>query len=278
MSKRIITRFISLFLCTIMLFEFSVQPISAASSNPSSESQVEVESTLDSDAGGVDLTPSESELEAEAENEVSFATLTDVDPVPTDEIISLREENIKHFRMSDNSIVMAVYTEPVHFEKNGQMLEIDTELVPVKAQKAGEFSGYATKANRFEVRFASTANQNQMVTLEEDDYQVSWSALRDAPRYMAALAGVEKQDARATVARVTQERVEPDEASDTFALAAVESEVLYKNVLPNVDFQYIPTNEGVKENIIVNRPQTSYAYSFALSLVGLEARLNDTLP
>ena len=44
------------------------------------------------------------------------------------EIPSLRGENIKQFLMSDKTIQVAMYDEPVHFEKNGTWNDIDNDL------------------------------------------------------------------------------------------------------------------------------------------------------
>lgn len=36
---------------------------------------------------------------------------------------------VKHFRRSDGSYVAAIYSEPVHYEKDGKLLDIDNTLV-----------------------------------------------------------------------------------------------------------------------------------------------------
>lgn len=49
-------------------------------------------------------------------------------PYPVAEIAAAREEQTKVFRMSDGSYTAAVYPQPVHFERDGEMQEIDNSL------------------------------------------------------------------------------------------------------------------------------------------------------
>lgn len=45
------------------------------------------------------------------------------------EVVELREESVKHFLCEDGSYIAVSYAEPVHYEKNGEWLEIDNTLV-----------------------------------------------------------------------------------------------------------------------------------------------------
>ncbi len=55
------------------------------------------------------------------------------------------------------------------------------------------------------------------------------------------------------------------------ALEGLTSEIIYKNILSDVDLQYVITSGNIKENIIVKSKQDSYNYSFTLKLNNLEA-------
>ena len=51
------------------------------------------------------------------------------------EEVSLREENVKHFRMSDGTVQAVQYAEPVHYEQDGVWLDYDNSLDEVDADE-----------------------------------------------------------------------------------------------------------------------------------------------
>lgn len=55
----------------------------------------------------------------------------------------------------------------------------------------------------------------------------------------------------------------------------LQSSLLYKNVFPGIDLMYTTFGYNIKEQIVVNQPQTSYRYDFLLELNGLTAELNE---
>ena len=59
----------------------------------------------------------------------------DGEPYVQNEVSSLREEDAKHFRLSDGSMAKAMYTEPVHFKQDGRWRDIDNSLGPVPADE-----------------------------------------------------------------------------------------------------------------------------------------------
>ena len=55
----------------------------------------------------------------------------------------------------------------------------------------------------------------------------------------------------------------------------LQSSILYEDVFPNIDLLYTKYSHHVKEQIIVNAPQSSYRYDFALNLDGVDAVQNE---
>jgi len=108
-------------------------------------------------------------------------------------------------------------------------------------------------------------NQNLM-TLTEGDTSVSMALLT-------------LQSGRVTAERTATARVvNPNNLLRTAedAMNAVfSSSVTYEGVLPDTDLEYTVDASSVKEYIVVNQPQTSYAYHFALTLMGLTARMEE---
>ena len=61
------------------------------------------------------------------------------EPVPVGEDESKREENIKQFRMTDGSWLAATYPLAVHYEENGEWVEIDNRLEEKELEYAVPF-------------------------------------------------------------------------------------------------------------------------------------------
>ena len=57
----------------------------------------------------------------------------DIDGAPEsaieEEVISLREESVKHFRKADGSFLAVTYPEPVHYRENGLWKNVDTSYL-----------------------------------------------------------------------------------------------------------------------------------------------------
>ncbi|MDD3999579.1 MAG: hypothetical protein PHX62_01620 [Bacilli bacterium] len=60
--------------------------------------------------------------------------------VPIDfEIVDLRSESEKHFRKIDGTYEVVLYSNPVHFEENGEWKDIDNSFVILKRKIANSF-------------------------------------------------------------------------------------------------------------------------------------------
>ena len=101
------------------------------------------------------------------------------------EDVSLREENIKHFRLQNGAYIAAMYPEPVHFEKaGGGWEEIDNTLVPAdklsamvekvlsgKAALSSDEATFSPDANK-PAHYMAKANDVTVFTIESP-YMVS---------------------------------------------------------------------------------------------------------
>ncbi len=86
------------------------------------------------------------------------------------EVTSLREENVKHFRLADGTYEAVVYTHPVHRkDKNGVWQDIDNNL---SLANDGVLQKYRTSDSR--VKFAESFKANEeLFTLSENGYSIS---------------------------------------------------------------------------------------------------------
>lgn len=87
------------------------------------------------------------------------------------EVEGLREEGIKHFRLSDGSFVAVSYGLPVHFQNSGgQWIDIDNRL----SLAAG---AYRTANANAPAAFPSTLANGKLFTVEHGGQSVSMSLL-----------------------------------------------------------------------------------------------------
>ena len=244
----------------------------------------------------------------------SFEDITDPDPDDpivydepyiVEELSDLREEDVKQYMMSDGTVAKAIFAEPVHYmDDEGEWSEIDNSLVledteysadenPELATEGGgaivTVPEYTNAANSFDLRIAKEADQNKMVTLNGDGHTIDFSPIYNPADFLLQWSNAHNSKSKPKAAPLSADMTEtppedpamqvPADAPDSeghefIELERPESEVLFGNVMEDVDFQYIPTSTGVKENIIVRRGgKASYLYPFALSLKGLGARL-----
>lgn len=179
----------------------------------------------------------------------SITALT-VDPF---EIIELREEYAKHFRLSDGSYVAAQYKYPVHsLDENGEWQDIDNAL----SKSSSEF----TNANA-RIKFAKKINGSAtLFTLHDGNTKITLN-----------LIGAEK-GTKGTVTNGSDTDGDT-ELQKMINLEKLSASILYEDILDGVDLEYVAYSMNVKENIIVKERKDTYSYSFELKLNGLTPQL-----
>ncbi len=155
-----------------------------------------------------------------------------------EECTELREENLKQFRMSDGTIQAAYYSEPVHFEQNGEWIDYDNTLTETDAdddvsQKKTNDKDLTNHTADYSVRLSKKTNGKKFVRLEKDGYKISWYYTNANKR--------------------TAKVIENKEDSDQATLEKLTSAVIYEDVYKNTDFEYIIGSNGIKENIILKK-------------------------
>ena len=177
-----------------------------------------------------------------------------------DEIIyeatELREENVKHFRLSDGSYLAAQYNSPVHIlDEYGQWQDIDNSL----SESGGEYSNASAS-----VKFAKKITGNHtLFTLHDGDTKITLSLI-DAVK---GTVGSVKNNSDAEETTKLQKMINLEKLS---------SSIMYKDILDGTDLEYVVYSKNVKENIIVKEKKDSYSYTFDLKLNGLTPTLTES--
>lgn len=179
------------------------------------------------------------------------------------EVVSRREENVKHFDIGNGMYQAVTYGTAVHRkDSNGVWQDIDNRLIlNVKNNM------YSTSDGR--TRLSATANSSDpLISLSENGYTISMSPISNIlnTTTMAEITNHEELNFNNVKGKSIEE----------VSSIRNDSSVRYRNVFASSDIEYILTSNDVKENIIVKSPQTSYTYSFALLVENLTVELQET--
>lgn len=194
------------------------------------------------------------------------------EPTRGAEITAMREKNAKTYEMSDGTYQCVVYAEDIHYEDSrGTLQDIDNSIKNTTTK-----SGYSltNTANSWHTYFADKLSQNKAVSLEKDNYSISFSlptstvssgsgALREP---LAAIGTSTSSNVKiATQLSAAEKAVSPYYSN----LAEDNRAVLYKDVLNNVDISYTVKTGHLKEDIIIKSAAAPTEFEFKLNMVGV---------
>lgn len=185
------------------------------------------------------------------ENEENEASFDQGEVYVLEEDISLREENVKHFKLSDGTVKAVSYAQPVHYmDENGKWIDIDNALT----LNGNEYSS----KNKQEIKFANKSGSTGTVSIKDGEYKIDFTPLN--------------------VNKVSVEITNPQENNsrkfdDVKKLSNLVSYATYANIYDGIDLEYILVGNNIKENIIVKEKQSEYTYSFEIKLNKLNAEL-----
>jgi len=181
---------------------------------------------------------------------IDYPTTTDIDfdissiDLST-EVVSERTADTKTFRRVDGTYVLAVYDSNVHYNDNGEWIEIDNSLT-----QDSETDSVMNKSNKFKIKFPNSIDDNKKFKLTLGDYEIDWS-----------VDSIEKTDISYEVAESTAESMKD--------LDGINQSVLYENIQTNVDLEYILNGTTLKENIVLEKYIENFSMSFTYNLKNL---------
>ena len=187
------------------------------------------------------------------------------------EVVSLRQENAKHFKMPDGTYQVVYYANPVHRkDASGSWQDIDNSLT-LKTDSAL----FLTSDNR--MSFAKSFQPNEsLFTLNENSYSVSMTLIENTLS-SGALATMSATNTvtltpQATVTNAPQRQTRWETIDDAVAINNSGS-IKYNSIRQSTDLEYVLVGNDIKENIIINAPLESYVYNFRIDVSGLYATL-----
>lgn len=186
------------------------------------------------------------------------------------EIVSLREEHVKHFQMPDGTMQAIVFPNAIHEkDENGSWQPIDS-TVSLASNRDGKM--YVSKDGKKQFS-TSAANNQSLYTLAENGYSITVS-LANTLAQDSSKVSAEAKTAIVT-ANAPNYNTEWDSVDDAISSAINQSTVTYPSVYPNTDIEYTMFGDAIKENIVLKSASCATTYKFKYHLEGLKAILNE---
>lgn len=175
------------------------------------------------------------------------------DVIVLEEDEALRDENTKHFKLSDGTTKAVVYSQAVHYkDADGKWVDIDNAL----SLNGSEYSSN----NKSEIKFANKSGSNGLVSIKDGDYKIDFTPL-NTNKVSVVIENPQGNNSR--------------KFEDMSVLNNLVSKAIYADIYDGIDIEYILVGNNIKENIIVKEKQNSYTFSFELKLNKLSAELKD---
>lgn len=197
-----------------------------------------------------------------------------VNPTIVQEDVSLRGEYEKHFLLSDGTYQATVYDEPVHQLVDGAWEEIDNTLSLSQSQSGD--TRYTTAHGIVDVSFAHSI-ADDLVSITQGDFTISWgvqviSDNANSISINAASKTVQLPSAAAEIIPLDLSEIGQEEQKAMAQKST--SSIQYDNALaPGIDLKYTVLPSRVKEDIILNSPQSITSYVVNINAASLTAQL-----
>ena len=178
------------------------------------------------------------------------------------EVVSLREETVKHFSLPDGTYQAVAYGSPVHRkDSDGNWKDIDNRLIDY--HKGND--SYSTSDGWF--TFYNNSSSKVLYTIDDGVYKISCGLVSDKGSFSRAM--ITNHEDNSKIAITDEEKIaEQKEINNT-------TTVKYPSTFDGIDLEYIISGNNLKENIVISKPTTTNEFIFNLYLEGLSAKISD---
>ena len=160
-------------LIAILLTVLTFMSVSSAATPVFAEEVTEITETTEATSGTADTTEVEENGKTE-EDEILY------------EDTNRRDEYTKYFVMSNGLNKAVKYAQPIHYKENGEWIDIDNTL-----EYNQETDKYENQANSFKVNFDEKINSEELFSIENKGYVMSWK-YNSGTKRNASVGKVEK--------------------------------------------------------------------------------------
>ena len=171
-----------------------------------------------------------------ANDKITQLTTTDDSDASIVEVVELREESIKHFRLPDGSYEAVSYAGPVHRkDSNGVWQDIDNNL---STKKMGSKQQYTTNDSRF--NFAKNYSVgSELVSVNEGKYVISMSMLQQQKE------NISTEKSSTAVFNSASKRAQTFKTIEEAMDIENKTSIVYSNVAVNTDIA-LPRNISLR--------------------------------
>ncbi len=245
-SKKIRTSIIAIFLTLVMLFVTTPMDILKALAN-------EIKEALNN--------------EESIEQEYYYGDMADYENIGKGYILQENEQKrtstTKEFLMSDNTIMVQQFIEPVHYYENGSYKNIDNTLIEKIIQGR---TVYKNKANSFNIEFSNEKYNNHSVNIEESGFEF---AISYKPKKIKEVKFEINNSQKEKKNEYKKEKFTRPQKNDVS-----KGQILYSEIEENTKILYQIENKKLSKNIIINEKQESYSYVFEIQSSNLQFEQN----
>ena len=199
-------------------------------------------------ANAINIDKTETNISVDDESEITKSEI-----IVLEEDKALRDENIKHFKLSDGTTKAVVYSQAVHYkDADGKWVDIDNALT----LNGSEYSSN----NKQSIKFANKSGSNGLVSIKDGDYKIDFTPL-NTNKVSVVIENPQGNNSR--------------KFENMSVLNNLVSKAIYADIYDGIDIEYILVGNNIKENIIVKEKQDTYTFSFELKLNKLSAELKN---
>ena len=186
----------------------------------------------------------------------------EAETVTVSELKDKRDIYSKTYETSKGTNVVVSSAVPLHYEKDGKLVEIDNTLV--KSEKNDAI--LTNKSNSFNVELPKRMTADSAISLNEE---VSFKLVNED---ISRSKGTVSKNEEIKIDETNSENVAYKESN----MDSLSSSIEYKNVLDKTDLEYTISNNQLKENIVINElPAEDYSISYEINIGKMKAELNE---
>lgn len=236
------------------------------------------------------------------DNNMVSSTITASPSIVSEEVLP-REQNVKHFQLSDGSYTAVIYDESIHYKQENEWVEIDNSLVSASLvgepltgtiKRDSEMTAnekqdilqykenpnrfyntayYVNNANDFNVHLPKAINSNTpvVVSYEGHSLRFRFNNITNATAEVTQPKNATTQNKLAeTSDNNLRVKIQNDYAT---AVQKNRSSVSYPSVKSNIDLNYYVSGQSLKEDIVFHSLPSAESFSFEFTYAGLSAVL-----
>jgi len=202
------------------------------------------------------------------------------------EIEEKRDEYSTTYLNSDGTYTTYFYTAPIRYrDENGDLVDIDTSIKILSEDEKEELNTeyqYSSEKTEVDILLPAEISEKQPVILTYDKYEISLLPINGFSEKEETTSTDKKQlkSAGRSNGRVIKEEIEDvngkkKKHNNRISYDAFTDEKLKQSSQNAIELEYIPQNEGIKENIVINKNIGIYQFDFYLQLKGFIAEKTD---